>query len=634
MDKEQILSILEKSSSAKIAVVGDFCLDAYYFLDPSLSEKSVETGLATRGVRDFRMDLGGAANVAHNLKAIGVGIVDAFGITGGDMYGRELLRAMNACGIGTQNLIEQSVDWQTNVYSKIYENHQEAPRLDIGNGNIPRNSITSEILKRLIDGIESYDLLIINQQLRNGLHTESFRMGLTGFLKDRCTIPVIVDSRDYNDLYPNTIRKLNESEGAGILGNTNLDSAAEETASQLFKRWDRAVFLTRGSRGCILADQTGIKSVMGIHTTDRKDSVGAGDSMLAGIAAALSTGHDAGSAMEFGNIVATITVQKLYQAGTASPEEILEPGEEPDSLYNTDKASIASNRHYFKDSEIEIIETNLHHRKFEYALFDHDGTISTLREGWERIMEPMMVESILGEERTHVDEEIYKHISKQVSLYIEQTTGIQTINQMMGLVKLVRDNGYVPEDDILSAAEYKAIFNTRLLEMVNKRIRRIESGSLQSEDFTIKGSISFLNVLKKKGITLFLASGTDGVDVQREAELMGYASFFDGGIFGSTGNPDEDPKRMVVRKIIAEIGENHASGIVTFGDGPVEIRETRKRGGFCVGLISDEVKRHGINPAKRSRLVLAGSDILIPDFSYTAELEDILFNNQQESSGV
>ncbi|MCK5249715.1 MAG: hypothetical protein KAJ98_07115, partial [Spirochaetaceae bacterium] len=64
MDKEQILSILEKSSSAKIAVVGDFCLDAYYFLDPSLSEKSVETGLATRGVRDFRMDLGGAANVA------------------------------------------------------------------------------------------------------------------------------------------------------------------------------------------------------------------------------------------------------------------------------------------------------------------------------------------------------------------------------------------------------------------------------------------------------------------------------------------------------------------------------------------------------------------------------------------
>ena len=142
------------------------------------------------------------------------------------------------------------------------------------------------------------------------------------------------------------------------------------------------------------------------------------------------------------------------------------------------------------------------------------------------------------------------------------------------------------------------------------------------------------SILKEKGITLYLASGTDGVDVQREAELMGYASFFDGGIHGSTGNPDEDPKRMVIRKIIGEIGESHASRIVTFGDGPVEIRETRKRGGFCVGLVSDEVKRHGINPAKRSRLVLAGSDILIPDFSYTTELENILFTNQQEQAGV
>jgi len=194
----------------------------------------------------------------------------------------------------------------------------------------------------------------------------------------------------------------------------------------------------------------------------------------------------------------------------------------------------------------------------------------------------------------------------------------------MGLVKIIRDSGYIPENEILTAVEYKSIYNTRLLEMVSKRVARIESGSLHPEDYTVKGSISFLKNLREKGITLFLASGTDQEDVRREVKLMGYASFFNGGIFGSTGNPDEDPKKMVIKNIIKDIGSEAVSGLVTFGDGPVELRETKKRGGYCVGLVSDEIKRHGINLVKRKRLVLAGADILIPDFSYTEELQEIL----------
>ncbi|RKX98778.1 MAG: carbohydrate kinase [Spirochaetes bacterium] len=641
MEKSQIQTILEKIRKAKIAVIGDFCLDAYYFLDPELSELSVETGLKTQGVSDFRIGLGGAANVAHNLKAMGVGRVDAFGITGKDMYGREMIRLMKACGIGTGNLLVQDEQWKTNVYSKFYENHREAPRMDIGNNNIPRESVVSEILQNLVSSIDSYNLLIINQQLGNGLHTGSFRRSLADFLGGKCTIPAIVDSRDFNDFYPQTIRKLNEYEGAAILKkplrDTNAimsDDQAGETASALFKRWGKTVFLTRGSRGCILADKSGIKSVPGIHTPVKIDTVGAGDSMLAGIAAALSSGCQASIAMELGNIAATVTVQKLFQTGTAGPEEILKQGDNPDYLYNTEKTSLSAERDYYKNSEIEIIEKKPYSRDFKYALFDHDGTISTLREGWEKIMEPMMVESILGDKRTGIDERSFERVSKQVSEYIEKTTGIQTINQMMGLIKIIRDNGYVPEDEILTAVEYKSIFNTRLLNMVRKRVKRIESGNLSPEDYTVKGSISFLKYLRGKEITLFLASGTDEEDVKKEASFMGYASFFNGGIFGSLGNPDEDPKRMVVKKIINDIGRDAAAGIVTFGDGPVELRETKKRGGYCIGLVSDEVKRHGINQAKRKRLVSAGADILIPDFSYTEELEELLFPGVREITHV
>ncbi|MCK5736820.1 MAG: HAD family hydrolase, partial [Spirochaetaceae bacterium] len=349
---------------------------------------------------------------------------------------------------------------------------------------------------------------------------------------------------------------------------------------------------------------------------------------------ALSTSHTASAAMDFGNIVATVTVQKLFQAGTASPDEILKEGEDPDYLYHNDKTPLSAEQIFYKNTEIEIIEPNLASRNFRYALFDHDGTISTLREGWEKIMEPMMVEAILGKKRTGIDENSYNRVLNQVSQYIEKTTGVQTINQMMGLVKIVQDNGFVPGNEILTAEEYKSIFNTRLLKMVGGRVKRIESGSLLPEDYTVKGSISYLKRLREKGITLFLASGTDEEDVKREAEIMGYASFFNGGIFGSLGNPDEDPKKMLVKKIIKQLGEDAVSEIVTFGDGPVEIRETKKKGGYCVGLVSDELKRHGTNPAKRKRLVSAGADILIPDFSYISELDELLFPEPKEASHV
>ena len=60
--------------------------------------------------------------------------------------------------------------------------------------------------------------------------------------------------------------------------------------------------------------------------------------------------------------------------------------------------------------------------------------------------------------------------------------------------------------------------------------------------------------------------------------------------------------------------------VVTFGDGPVEIRQTRKRGGFAVGVASDEIRRFGMNSSKRTRLIRAGADLVVPDFSQLDQL--------------
>jgi hypothetical protein len=57
-----------------------------------------------------------------------------------------------------------------------------------------------------------------------------------------------------------------------------------------------------------------------------------------------------------------------------------------------------------------------------------------------------------------------------------------------------------------------------------------------------------------------------------------------------------------------------------FGDGPVELREARKRHGAAVGVASDEVRRYGLHAGKRARLIMAGAHLVIPDFSQAGRL--------------
>jgi len=130
--------------------------------------------------------------------------------------------------------------------------------------------------------------------------------------------------------------------------------------------------------------------------------------------------------------------------------------------------------------------------------------------------------------------------------------------------------------------------------------------------------------LYDKGIKLYLTSGTDVQDVINEAEVLGYAYLFEGRIFGAVGDLNKEAKKIVLDRILDMIGEKEAGMILTFGDGPVEIRETHKRGGITVGVASNELRRFGLNEVKRTRLIKAGADFLIPDFTQAEQLLKLL----------
>ena len=111
-------------------------------------------------------------------------------------------------------------------------------------------------------------------------------------------------------------------------------------------------------------------------------------------------------------------------------------------------------------------------------------------------MARVMTSSILGPAAATASPAVYRAVDTAVRNLIERTTGVQTLIQMQALCKLVADFGYV--DDIKSPAEYKAVYNTQLLEVVNARLGRVKKGALGVEDFTVKGAIAFLSRLRRR----------------------------------------------------------------------------------------------------------------------------------------
>jgi rfaE bifunctional protein kinase chain/domain len=630
MNKEQLKNILKDISSVKIVVIGDFCLDAYWFIDETMSEISIETNEITRPVHQQRYSLGGAGNVANNLASMRVKDIRAFGVIGTDPFGAEMLRIMNNTGIRTDNMLVQKDNWHTHTYAKPYIDDRELNRVDFGNYNQLSDETADKLITNLTEEIPEVDIVLINQQVPSGIHTDYFKKRLREVVLKFPQKIFMVDSRNFNDYYDDTIRKMNDSEAARLCG---YKTGPEDTvpyadvvtfAKKLYARFSKPLFITRGSRGSLTIDKSGISESPGLMILSKVDTVGAGDSYLAGVASTVAAGYSMDIAATIGTFVAGVTVQKLFQTGTATPEEILEIGGDPDFIFSPELAEDVRKAEYVDSSEIEIINKQIGKPHITHAIFDHDGTISTLREGWELIMAPMMIKAILGDKFSGTDELLYRNVQSRVDEFIDKTTGIQTLVQMKGLIALIKEFGIVRKEDILDEAGYKLIYNQELLKMVNEREQKYERKELSIDDFTLKGALPLLKMLFDAGVKLYLASGTDVEDVRKEASVLGYDHLFENRIYGSVGDINKEAKKIVLDRILDSIGESASGNVATFGDGPVEIRETKKRGGIAIGVASNELKRFGLNLRKRERLVKAGADLIVPDFSQYQQLMKLL----------
>ncbi len=265
---------------------------------------------------------------------------------------------------------------------------------------------------------------------------------------------------------------------------------------------------------------------------------------------------------------------------------------------------------------LETIRDDMPRGKYKAAIFDFDGTISLIRAGWQDVMYPYFVE-VLAETPGAESIPELEHV---VMEFVDLLTGKQTIYQTIQLAEEVGKRGGEP----LTPLEYKHEYLRRLWEQIEHRVDGLEDGSIEREIMLVPGSVDLLEELRGRGLTLYLASGTDEPYVINEANILGVTDFFDGGIYGALDRHEDFSKAKVIQEIIRD---HDLSGeeLLGFGDGYVEIENVKAVGGYAVGVASEEIKREGINEWKRNRLTGAGADIIIPDYRDLTRLMDYLF---------
>ena len=255
--------------------------------------------------------------------------------------------------------------------------------------------------------------------------------------------------------------------------------------------------------------------------------------------------------------------------------------------------------------------------RIRYAMFDFDGTISLIRQGWQDIMIPYFVEILRETGTTESDAVLHNCVQE----FVDRLTGKQTIYQCMALDEEVVKRGGPRRDP----GDYKKEYLRRLEGRIRDRKKALEQGA-DPEEYIVPGARKFIELLQNRGVHCYLASGTDEDAVKYEAHLLGLDRVFGGNIRGALDAETTCAKELVIRQLVEE-QSIQPNELVSFGDGYVEIELVANLGGLAIGAATNEETRQGIHPWKRQRLIRAGANAIIPDFRNAEEILHLLFQN-------
>jgi len=332
IDIARLQELLDQFPQLTVGLLGDLFLDRYLEFDPAVSEMSIETGLEAFQVGRVRNSPGALGTVMNNLAAIGVGQLVPITVIGDDGHGDDLMRELRRLPCNANHVI-RDVGRLTPTYIKPLRLGPNGVWTEMNRVDVrTRGPLSAAVCAQLCDALRAVfdqcDGLIVLDQVNEadwGVVNAQVRNALADVMAASPNKLVFIDSRTHLDHFRDGILKANQDELLAIttdLGDPT--SSVMHAAKQLAMRTARPVFCTLGAEGMLLAQPGEEPTIIsGFTITGPIDVVGAGDSATSAIVSALLSGSTEAEAAEFGNLVASITVQKLGTTGTASPDHIL-----------------------------------------------------------------------------------------------------------------------------------------------------------------------------------------------------------------------------------------------------------------------------------------------------------------------
>jgi len=319
-----LLTVIDAFAERTIVVVGDVITDEYLIGKPRRISREAPVIILKFTERDVR--LGGAANAAHNVAALGARVVPV-GVIGRDSAGEALLALFQRAGITTQGLVVEAgrmTPMKTRIMAGGYQaTRQQVVRLDREPSTELLLGTEDALMERLSALAPRADAILVSDYGYGTVTPRVFEHVQT-IARARGAI-VTVDSRyELPRFCGVTAATPNEAELEHLAGGAADDERdVEKAGRQLLERLDaRFLLVTRGSRGMALLERDGATTFIPVHGTDEiADVTGAGDTVISVFTLALACGAPALDAATLANVAGGIVVMKRGTA-TLAPSEL------------------------------------------------------------------------------------------------------------------------------------------------------------------------------------------------------------------------------------------------------------------------------------------------------------------------
>ena len=328
---QRLRRTVEAFRGRTVVVVGDLIADEYLFGKPARISR--EAPVLILRFTEREVGLGGSANAAHNVHALGARVVP-IGVVGRDAPGDELLGLVHAAGMPTDGIVTENgrpTPVKTRIMAGGYQaTRQQVVRLD-REPEAELQTITEDALVTRLTGLaERADAILVSDYGYGTVTPRVFER--IRAIARRTGAVVSVDSRYQLPRFTGvTAATPNEAELEQLAGTAVDDERGVEKAGrQLLERLEaRLLLVTRGSRGMALLERDGGSSFIPIHGTDEiADVTGAGDTVISTFTVALASGAAPVDAATLANMAGGIVVMKRGTA-TVSPAELVQALEVP-----------------------------------------------------------------------------------------------------------------------------------------------------------------------------------------------------------------------------------------------------------------------------------------------------------------